>query len=147
MSGSDLCIPRNETARPRYFQNRIIMFHNVLSLNFHIHVSARDLYIPRIGLPRTDPGNIKIVHSYETGNEAMQFQFWKYMFSIFWYSAARYKTVRQIDSYMFFEWLALSPISIVGDYLRCKVKIITRDIVNSRMNNICVCSQSLNINL
>ncbi len=26
MSGSDLCIPRNETAQPRYFQNRIIMF-------------------------------------------------------------------------------------------------------------------------
>jgi hypothetical protein len=26
MSGSDLCIPRNETARPRYFQNIIIMF-------------------------------------------------------------------------------------------------------------------------
>ncbi len=26
MSGSDLCIPRNETAPPRYFQNRIIPF-------------------------------------------------------------------------------------------------------------------------
>ncbi len=26
MSGSDLCIRRNEIALPRYFQNRIIMF-------------------------------------------------------------------------------------------------------------------------
>jgi hypothetical protein len=26
MSGSNLCIPRSETARPRSFQNRIIMF-------------------------------------------------------------------------------------------------------------------------
>ncbi len=37
MSGSDLCIPRNETAQHRYFQNIIIMF--CLSPNFHIHVS------------------------------------------------------------------------------------------------------------
>ncbi len=27
MSGSDLCIPRNETLAPRYFHNRIIMFY------------------------------------------------------------------------------------------------------------------------
>jgi hypothetical protein len=105
------------------------MFYNVLSPNFHIHVSVSDLYIPRIGLPRTDPRNILIVHSYETGNEAMQFHFLE---------------VRQIDSYMFFEWFALSPISIFGDYLRCKVKIITRDIVNPKMNNTCVCSESPN---
>jgi hypothetical protein len=30
----------------------------VLSPNFHIHVSVSDLYIPRIGLPRNDRGNI-----------------------------------------------------------------------------------------
>jgi hypothetical protein len=37
--------------------------YNVLSPNFHIHISVRDLYIPRIGLPillqpnrQTDPG-------------------------------------------------------------------------------------------
>ncbi len=43
MTGSDLCIPRNEIARQRYFKNKIIMF--------HIHVSVSDLYIPRICLP------------------------------------------------------------------------------------------------
>ncbi len=48
MSGSNLCIHRNETAWPCYFGNRII---NVLSPSFQIHVSVSDLYIPRIGLP------------------------------------------------------------------------------------------------
>ncbi len=62
MSGSDLCIPRNETARPRYVHNRIIIF---LALSFHIHASVSDLCIPRIGWPillqenrQADPGNI-----------------------------------------------------------------------------------------
>ncbi len=39
--------------------------YNVLSLNFHVHVSVSDLCIPRINLPiflqpnrQTDPGNI-----------------------------------------------------------------------------------------
>ncbi len=39
--------------------------YNILSPNFHIHVSATDLYIPRIDLPfllqpnrQTDPWNI-----------------------------------------------------------------------------------------
>ncbi len=39
--------------------------YNILSPNFHIHVSVSNLYIPRVGLPillqpnrRTDPGNI-----------------------------------------------------------------------------------------
>ncbi len=59
MSGSDLCISRNETARPRYFQNRIIY------PNVHINVSVSDLYIPRICLTillqpnrQRNPGNI-----------------------------------------------------------------------------------------
>jgi hypothetical protein len=46
---SDLCIPRNETERPHPY----------------IHLSMRDLHIPRVGLPiwmkqnrQTDPGNI-----------------------------------------------------------------------------------------
>jgi len=47
MSGSDLCIPR--TAQPSY---------NILSPNFHIHVSMSDLYNPSTGLPKTDSGNI-----------------------------------------------------------------------------------------
>ncbi len=50
MSGSDLCIPRNETARPRYFQNRIIMFS--LPISSHVSVSALHIqYIHRIGQP------------------------------------------------------------------------------------------------
>ncbi len=59
MSGSDLCVPRNEIAVPRYVQTRII---NVLPPNFYSHVS--DLKIHRIGLPilvqpnrQTNPGN------------------------------------------------------------------------------------------
>ncbi len=55
-------VPRNETGRPCHFPKKI---YNVLSPNFHIHVSVSDLYIPRIGLPilllpnrQTDPGNI-----------------------------------------------------------------------------------------
>ncbi len=45
MSGSHLCIPRNETVQPHFFQNRIIMF---CLLKF-LH-SVSDLYISRIGL-------------------------------------------------------------------------------------------------
>jgi hypothetical protein len=36
LSGSDLCIPRNETARPCYFQNRIIMFSHPVSTFMHL---------------------------------------------------------------------------------------------------------------
>ncbi len=58
MSGSDLCIPRNETARGLLFPKQN---YNDLPPSFCTHVSASDLYIPRIGLPillPTDPGNI-----------------------------------------------------------------------------------------
>jgi hypothetical protein len=57
MSGSNLCIPRNETAWPRYFQN-----YNLLSPNFYTHVSVSDSHIPGIGLTRTFVG-IYINHS------------------------------------------------------------------------------------
>jgi hypothetical protein len=71
MSGSDLCIPRNETAQPRYFQNNYI----VLSPNFHIHVTVSDLYITRIGLP------LFVCSKNECRNweRGMQFHFWKYI--------------------------------------------------------------------
>ncbi len=59
--GSNLCIPRNGTVLPRYFQTRVMMF----CLPISTHVSVSDLYIPRIGLlvlrqpkRQTDPGNI-----------------------------------------------------------------------------------------
>ncbi len=47
MSGSDLCNPRSETARLRYFPNRIIMF--CLAISTFMYLSA--ISIPRIGLP------------------------------------------------------------------------------------------------
>ncbi len=55
--------------------------------NSYIHVSMRDLYIPRIGLPiwlqqnsQTDPGNINIAHRYmdvEIGRQYIILLFWK----------------------------------------------------------------------
>jgi hypothetical protein len=66
MPGSDLCILRNETACLVISKTDYI----VLSPNFHIQISASDLYIPRISLPilpnrQADPGNILIAHRHK----------------------------------------------------------------------------------
>ncbi len=60
MSGSKICIPRNETVQPHYFPNRIIMFSLPVSTFMCLY-----LYIFMIGLlillqpnKQTDPGNI-----------------------------------------------------------------------------------------
>jgi hypothetical protein len=73
MSGTDFCIPRNETAGPHYFQNKIIIF--CPSPNFQILVSVSDLNISRIGLPislqphrQTDP-NFYIFYIISEGHQ------------------------------------------------------------------------------
>ena len=68
--------------------------YNVLSPSSYTHISVRDLYISRIGLPilllqgnmRTIPKNIKIAHRHmnvEIGTEATQFPEKKYINGVF----------------------------------------------------------------
>jgi hypothetical protein len=67
--------------------------YNVLFPSSFTHISMRDLYISRIGLPIllqenmwTDPGNIKIAHrhkNFEIGAEAAKFPEKKYINGVF----------------------------------------------------------------
>jgi hypothetical protein len=67
--------------------------YNVLSASSYTHISVRDFYISRIGLPIllqehmwTDPGNIYIAHRYknvEIRTEAMQFPEKEYINGIY----------------------------------------------------------------
>ncbi len=50
MSGSQLCIPENETVQPLCSLVIFKTVYNVLSPHSYTHISVRDLYISRIGL-------------------------------------------------------------------------------------------------
>jgi hypothetical protein len=86
MSGSDLCKPRNETAWPSYFRNRIIM---VPSPIFHIHVSVSDLYIPRIGLP--------ILHECRNWDRGCAVSFLGIYDLEFWYSVVHARFFNSVE--------------------------------------------------
>jgi hypothetical protein len=49
MSGSDLCIPRNETPRPRYFHNRIVIFRLPISTLMYLWAIYIFVYCPQLG--------------------------------------------------------------------------------------------------
>jgi hypothetical protein len=75
MSGSDLCIPRNETAWPSYFQNRMSASQFPHSCICERFIYSQDLSAYFAAQMQTDP--------HECRNLAVQFQFWKYINRIF----------------------------------------------------------------
>ncbi len=82
MSGSNLCISRNETACSRYFQNRIIMF----SLPISTFIYLWTIYIfPQsvCGGRLWDDLNCSQIYKCRNWERDAQFHFWKYMFWIF----------------------------------------------------------------
>ncbi len=89
MSDSHLCISRNETAQPRYFQNRIIMFYlPILTL---IYVSMRDLYFQDRSVYFAAARYVDRSWEYINPSQTWMLELglrWKYQFSVYCACAA-----------------------------------------------------------